>query len=187
MCQGTAPAVVISEVLGREQLWWAVSGPGCYAVDLPPSSHKSCVLAIPQDGIPGWDPSCTSLIGHLGLHSTLQNPQLVSGRIHGGAAAGKGEPALIMLVLPSCTALQGSLTAQRTPHSPFAASPDFLCPSLLIWLNACCLTPQPSCEGVFRLTVLGCELGVPQPHGSSASGGFCCQVARQRFSIYLHA
>lgn len=123
---------------------------------------------------PGWDPSCTSLTGHQGWHGTLQHPHLISGRTHRGAAAGKGEPALIVLVLPSCSPLQGSLTAQRTPHSPFAASPDFLCTSLLVWLNPCCLTPQPSCKGVFGLTMPGRKLGVPQLHGSSASGGFCC-------------
>lgn len=160
---------------------WAASGPGCLAAGSPPSSHESCVLAILQAGIPG----CTSLTGHQGWHSTLHHPRLVSGRTHGGA--GKRESVLIAQVLPSGSALQGSLTAQRTPHSPFAASPGFLFPSLLVWLNPRCLTPQPSCEGVLGLTAQGCEQGVPQPHGSSASGGFCCQVARQHFNIYLHA
>lgn len=176
-------AVVISGVLGREQLLVGYQCSWLPCCGFASQFTQELCVSHPQ----GWDPSCTSLIGHQGWHSALQNPHLVSGRTHGGGAAGKGEPALIVLLLPYWSALQRSLTAQRTPHSPFAASPDFICPSLLFWLNPCCLTPQSSCGGVFRLTMLGCQLGVPQPHGSSASGGFCCQVARQHFSIYLHA
>lgn len=173
--------MVVSGVLRREQLpvgcqwsWMPCCG---FASQL---TRELCVSHPP-----GWDPWRTSLTGHQGWHSTLHHPRLVSGRTHRGA--GKRESALIAPVLPSGSALQGSLTAQRTPHSPFAASPGFLFPSLLVWLNPRCLTPQPSCEGVLGLTAQGCEQGVPQPHGSSASGGFCCQVARQHFNIYLHA
>lgn len=181
VCQ--VPAVVISGVLVWEQLLVGSQWSWLLCCGFVSQFTQELCAAHPQ----GRDPSCASLTGHQGWHSTFQNPRLVSGRTRGGAAARKGEPALIVLVLPSCSGLQGSLTGQRTPYSPFAASPDFICPSLLVWLNPYSLTPQPSCEGVFRLTMPGCELGVPQPHGSSASGGFCCQVARQHFSIYLHA
>lgn len=99
--------------------WWATSGPGCRAVDLAPSSHRSRVLPMSQAGIPPAPHSEGITAGT----APLQNPHLVSGRTHGGAAAGKGDPALTALALPSCSALQGSPAAQRNPHSPSAACP----------------------------------------------------------------
>lgn len=86
------------------------------------------MLVIPQAGIP---PAPHSQGTRAGTAPSRTHAWFQAGPT-GGAAAGGEEPVLILLVLPSSSALQGSLTAQRTPHSPFAASPDVLCPSLLV-------------------------------------------------------
>lgn len=172
------PAVV---VLGREQL--LVGHQWSWMPCCGFASQLTRVLCVSHP--PGWDPSCTSLPGHQGWHITLQNPRLVSGRTHGGAAAGRKKPALILLVLSTMDPPGIPDNSEDTPLSLCSIPWRCSLPQPPGVVQAGCLTPQPSCAGVLGLARLGASR-VCRSHAAECVRRVLLPGCQAALSIYLH-